>query len=154
MRAPLVVLALLAAGGGFFAGSFARLYGGEYHFEMGTGPSLAAALGVGGFVLAYLAFGRGARAAAPAPIALVERIARTSVIDRFYEIAYRRAALVLADGLAWVDRYVVDGLINLLGYSTLEAGARARAVQTGFAPDYVLAAMLGVVGLAFWAVLR
>jgi NADH-quinone oxidoreductase subunit L len=154
MRGPLVVLTVLAAGGGLLAAPFARLYGTEYHFEMGVGPSLGAALGLGGFAVAYLAFGRGKREGSPAPMVLVDRIARTSVVDRFYELGYRRVALVVADGLGWLDRYVVDGVINVLGYGTLEAGSRARAVQTGLAPDYVLAALLGVVGLGFWAVMR
>jgi len=154
MRGPLVVLAILAAGGGVLAAPFAKLYGTEYHFEMGVGPSIAAALGISGFAFAYLAFGRARRERTPGLLSLVQRIADTSAVDRFYELVYRRAALALADGLGWFDRYVVDGVINLLGYSTLEAGSRARAIQTGYAPDYVLAAMLGVVGLAFWAVTR
>ncbi len=154
MRGPLVVLGVLAAGGGVFAAPFAHLYGREYHFEMGVGPSLAAALAIGGFGAAYLVFGRAKGAPLPAPLALVDRVAKTSIVNRVYEVGYRRVALALADGLAWIDRYIVDGLINLLGYGTLEAGARARAVQTGLAPDYVLAAMLGVAGLAVWAVLR
>ncbi|MBK8693855.1 MAG: hypothetical protein IPN17_16590 [Deltaproteobacteria bacterium] len=57
-----------------------------------------------------------------------------------------------AAALAWTDRYLVDGLINMIGYETLEGGRRARPLQTGLAPDYVLAAVLGVVGLAAWAV--
>ena len=109
---------------------------------------------MGGFILAYLAFGRARGAPLPAPLGLVERVARTAAINRFYEFGYRRVALGLAQALGWIDRYLVDGLVNVVGYSTLEAGARARTVQTGFAPDYVLAAMLGVVGLAAWAVLR
>ena len=110
MRGPLVVLAVLAAGGGVLAAPFARLYGGEYHFEMGLGPSLAAALGLGGFALAYLAFGRGrARDGAGPDRPGSHRIADTSAVDRFYELGYRRVALALSDGLAWIDRYVVDG---------------------------------------------
>ncbi len=154
MRGPLVVLGVLAAGGGLFVGPFARLYGHEYHFAMGFGPALAAVLAMAGFGLAYTVFGRARGAAVPAPLALLERIANTAAVNRLYEFGYRRVGLALARGLGWIDRYVVDGLVNVLGYSTLEAGARARVVQTGFAPDYVLAAMLGVVGLAAWAVLR
>jgi NADH-quinone oxidoreductase subunit L len=153
MRAPLLVLAILATGGGALASRFAGLYGSEYHFAMGAGPSLAAALGLAGIAAAYFVFGRG-RAHDLAVLAWVERLARTSAVDRFYEFGYRRLSLPLAQALGWFDRYVVDGAINMLGYSALEGGSRARGIQTGFAPDYVLAAMLGVVGLAFWAVFR
>jgi NADH-quinone oxidoreductase subunit L len=154
MKGPLVVLAILAAGGGVLAAPFAKLYGVPYHFEMSLGPWLGAVLGISGFGLAYVAFGRGKRESAPAPVAFVERIAATSMVDRLYLFGYRRVALAVAGGLGWIDRYVVDGVINALGYGTLEGGSRARSVQTGFAPDYVLAALLGVVGLGFWAVLR
>jgi NADH:ubiquinone oxidoreductase subunit 5 (subunit L)/multisubunit Na+/H+ antiporter MnhA subunit len=154
MRAPLVVLAVLAAAGGVLAAPFARLHGREYHFAFGVGPSLAALVAVGGFGLAYVAFGRGRGAPLPASLNLLERLAGSAAVNRVYEFAYRRVALGVAQGLGWLDRYVVDGLVNLVGYETLEAGSRARRIQTGFAPDYVLAAMAGVVGLAAWAVLR
>jgi len=153
MRGPLVVLAALAAGTGLFTASFAHLYGREYHFEMGVGPSIAAALALAGFGAAFAVFGRRG-ASLPRVLGLVDRLARASAVDRFYEFGYRRVAVTVAGGLGWLDRYVVDGLINLLGYEALEAGERSRAVQTGFAPDYLLAAMLGVVGLAAWGVLR
>ncbi len=155
MRGPLVVLAVASMGGGLLVGSFARAYGRTYHLEMGLGPSIAAVLAVAGFALAYLVYGRRpASAAAPAPVAWVESLARTHALDRLYEGGYRRVTLRVADALGWIDRYVVDGAINAIGYGTLEAGARGRRMQTGLAPDYVLAAMLGVVGLAAWAVMR
>lgn len=153
MRAPLVVLAALAIGAGFFAGPFAHLQAEPYHFHFGGGAAVAASLGIGGLVLAYVVFGRGARTA-PAPMAFVERIAATNAVNRLYEAAFHRVALAFASAVAWTDRYVVDGLVNLVGYSSLEAGARIRPVQTGFVPDYVLAAVVGVVGLAAWAVLQ
>ncbi|MGO8994390.1 MAG: NADH-quinone oxidoreductase subunit L [Polyangiaceae bacterium] len=154
MRGPLVVLAVLSIGVGFFAAPFARLHGEAYRFELGLGPVLGAALGIGGFVAAYLVFGRGRREAVPSVMAWVERLARTRLVNRIYEVGYRRVTLVLADGLAWVDRYVVDGVINMLGYSTLEAGAQARPIQTGLPSDYVTAVVLGAVCFAAWAVVR
>jgi len=152
MRAPLVVLATLTLGAGFAGSRLAHLVREEYHFHFGGGAAIAATLGVAGFALAYLAFGRGARAL-PSPMALIARIAETNAVNRAYEIAFRRVALVLSDALAWTDRYIVDGLVNALGYASLDAGARLRPVQTGRAPDYVFAAVVGAIGLAAWAVL-
>jgi hypothetical protein len=104
--------------------------------------------------MAYSVFGRGKRDAAPAVMAWLERVARASAVNRVYEVGYRRVTLVLADGLAWIDRYVVDGAINMLGYSTLEGGARARRIQTGQVPDYLAAVVLGAACIAAWVVTR
>jgi len=154
MRGPLVILAILSLVLGYFAAPFAKLHGETYHFEVGLGPILGATLGVGGFAAAYLVFGRGKRETVPAPMAWIGRIANAGIVDRIYELGYRRVTLVFADALAWFDRYVVDGLINLLGYSTLEAGAAARPIQTGLATDYVTAVVVGAVCVAAWAVTR
>jgi len=154
MRAPLVVLAVLSLGLGYFAAPFARLHGEAYHFELGAGPIIGATLGIGGFVAAYAVFGRGKREAPPAVITWVDSIARTRAVNRLYDFGYRRVTMVLANALAWIDRYVVDGAINMLAYTTLEAGQEARPMQTGFAADYVMAVLAGVVCLAAWVVAR
>ncbi len=154
MRGPLVVLAVLSLGGGVFTGTFAHLHGEAYHFHFGLGPGIAAFLGVGGFALAYTVYGGGKRDAKPAVVGFVERIANTRAVNRVYEFGFKNVTLVIADGLAWVDRYIVDGLINMLGYTSLEAGRKARPIQTGVAPDYVLAVVLGAVCVGAWAVAR
>jgi NADH:ubiquinone oxidoreductase subunit 5 (subunit L)/multisubunit Na+/H+ antiporter MnhA subunit len=153
MRGPLVVLGVLALAGGALAAPFARLYGEPYHFHFGASSMLAAGLATGGFILAYANYGRGRREA-PAAIAWVESAARTRAIDRIYEFGFQNVTLVVAAGLGWIDRYVVDGLINISAYLTLESGRGARRIQTGYAPDYVLAVMVGVVGVTAWAVLQ
>jgi len=137
-----------------FVAPFAKLHGEPYAFHLGVGPVVAAVLALSGFALAYRVYGGTTPATAPAPMALIEGIANTSAVNRLYEFGFRKVALVMSDGLAWFDRYIVDGLINMIGYGTLEAGRRARPLQTGLAPDYVLAVVLGVVGLAAWAVAR
>ncbi|MEI8259336.1 MAG: proton-conducting transporter membrane subunit, partial [Deltaproteobacteria bacterium] len=154
MRGPLVVLAVLSLGGGVFTSTFVHLHGEAYHFHFGLGPAIAAVLGVGGFAMAYMVYGAGKRDAKPALVGFVERIAATRAVNRFYEFGFKNVTLVIADALAWVDRYIVDGLINMLGYTSLEAGRRARPIQTGIAPDYVLAVVLGVVCVGAWAVSR
>jgi NADH-quinone oxidoreductase subunit L len=154
MRGPLVILATLSLVGGVFVAPFAKLHGEPYAFHLGVGPVVAAVLALSGFALAYRVYGGVAPATAPAPLALIEGMANTRAVNRLYEFGFRKVALVMSDGFAWFDRYIVDGLINMIGYGTLEAGRRARPLQTGLAPDYVLAVVLGVVGLAAWAVAR
>jgi NADH:ubiquinone oxidoreductase subunit 5 (subunit L)/multisubunit Na+/H+ antiporter MnhA subunit len=153
MRGPLVVLALLALGGGALASPFARLYGEPYHFHFGTTSALAAGLALSGFALAYVFYGHGRRTA-PAFVGWIESAAQTRAINRVYETGFRGVTLPFAAALAWIDRYVVDGLINISAWATLETGRSARKIQTGYAPDYVLAVLVGVVGVAAWAVLQ
>ncbi|MBI2393957.1 MAG: NADH-quinone oxidoreductase subunit L [Deltaproteobacteria bacterium] len=153
MKLPLVALAVLAVVAGYFAAPFARLYGEPYHFHFGVGAAVAAALGLGGIALAWTMFGGGKREN-PQVMVTVERIAQSRAVNRLYEFGYRRVTLAMADAFAWFDRYVIDGMINWLGYFTIDAGRRARPMQTGFAPDYVLAVVVGAVSLAAWAVLR
>jgi len=58
--------------------------------------------------------------------------------------------LSLARVIGWFDRYVVDGMINLLGYVSIELGVRVRKLQSGLIRDYAFAVALGVVLLALW----
>ncbi len=153
MRGPLVALAALSVAAGYFGADLARLSGHEYRFHFGGGGVLATGLGLAGATLAYAVYGRGPRGA-PAAVAAIERAARSRAVDRAYEFAFGRVTLAAAGALAWVDRYVVDGIINLAGYVTLRLGQRARRLQTGEAPDYVLAVMLGAAAMAAWGVLQ
>ncbi len=155
MRGPLVVLGALALGGGFLAAPFARLYGERepYHFHFGSTSAIAAALAIGGFGLSYFFYG-GGRRATPAFATWVQGIAETRAINRVYETGFRGVTLPLAAALAFIDRYIVDGLINISAWATLESGRAMRRIQTGYAPDYVLAVVVGVLGVATWAVLQ
>jgi NADH:ubiquinone oxidoreductase subunit 5 (subunit L)/multisubunit Na+/H+ antiporter MnhA subunit len=59
--------------------------------------------------------------------------------------------LGLSSIVGWVDRYLVDGLLNVLSAGTLRAGDVLRRVQTGQAQDYVYGVALGVLLLLVWA---
>jgi len=55
-----------------------------------------------------------------------------------------RGSLVIADGVAWVDRVLVDGGINLLVRAGLGLSALLRRMQTGKVRSYGLVMALGV----------
>jgi hypothetical protein len=46
-----------------------------------------------------------------------------------------------------VDRYLVDGVLNVLSAWTLRAGDRLRRLQTGLPQDYVYGVALGALVL-------
>ena len=53
-----------------------------------------------------------------------------------------------------MDRYLVDGVMNLTGLAFVVSGQKIRRLQTGVATDYVLATVCGVLALVLYGVLR
>ena len=53
--------------------------------------------------------------------------------------------------IGWIDRYLVDGILNALTALTLRAGDSLRRMQTGRAQDYVYGVAFGVLLLFVWA---
>jgi NADH-quinone oxidoreductase subunit L len=146
---PMLVLALLAAVAGFLLSPFARTIGvaGEFHF--GTLGAVAVGLALSGLAAAWLAHGpaKATIDALPAPLLAV---ARSGLIDKAYVLVYRHVLLVLAGIVSFIDRYVVDGVMNVIGASAMSAGKGLRRVQTGLAQDYVFALFAALVLLAAW----
>src|SRR5262249_37484265 len=64
------------------------------------------------------------------------------------------ALLGLSRVVGWVDRYIVDGVLNALSALTLRAGDAARRLQTGQPQDYAYGVALGVLILLVWSQLR
>ena len=52
------------------------------------------------------------------------------------------AGLHLCPGL--FDRYVVDGAVNLVGWSASESSFSLRRIQTGLIQNYALTMLIGV----------
>jgi len=71
-------------------------------------------------------------------------------IDDLFIAAYRVLLLGLSTVVGWVDRYVVDGILNVVSAWTLTAGDRLRMIQTGAAQDYVYGVAVGVLALIIW----
>src|SRR6185295_14410527 len=114
---------------------------------------LAVVVAVGGIVFAWLVYQL--RALSPSRIfesfawiseAAVERF----WLDDLFALVYRQAILGVSRTIGWVDRYIVDGILNVLSAWTLTAGDRLRRIQTGQAQDYVYGIALGVLLLMVW----
>jgi NAD(P)H-quinone oxidoreductase subunit 5 len=63
---------------------------------------------------------------------------------------YRGVLLGFATLVGWVDRYFVDGVLNVVSAWTVEAGDNLRTIQTGRAQDYVYGVAVGVLALIIW----
>jgi NADH-quinone oxidoreductase subunit L len=119
-----------------------------HHEEGGPAwlPALSLALAGLGIVLAWAMYQRalvepGRVAALLGPIDWLAR--RRYGLDGLFTGGYRLGLLALARLIGWIDRYVVDGVLNLVSAWTLRAGDRLRRVQTGQPQDYVYGIALG-----------
>jgi NADH-quinone oxidoreductase subunit L len=142
MTVPLIALGIPTVAAGFLGPWLARGLGSEMHLHLGLTPVLAGLAGLGGLSLSLATYLRGREAPLAATIAALDRAA---VVDRAWAFGYRSVLLPLSGLLRWVDRYVVDGLMNGLGWGTLETGQAIRPVQTGRTRDYALAVVVGAV---------
>ena len=151
MTVPLWILAGLAMALGIgFAITHPRA-----EFEApGWITPLAFTVAVGGIVLAWLTYQR--RAVDAQKLSDAFGLIRDAAIRRFwlddlFEGIYRRIILGFSWIIGWVDRYLVDGTVNLLSAWTLRFGDRLRGIQSGVPQDYVYAVALGVLLLFVWS---
>jgi len=112
------------------------------------------ALAAGGIALAWASYQRGVVdptrvAAALGPLDFLAR--RRYFLDAVYAGLYRGVLLALSQLIGWIDRYLVDGVVNVLSAWALRAGGAARRLQTGQPQDYVYGVALGVLALIAWA---
>jgi NADH-quinone oxidoreductase subunit L len=148
MTFPLILLAVPAIGLGYFGATLSGLYGEPVHFHVSPIGMVATAMGLSGLGMAYFMFGAPKGGAAlRAAFAPVGRLAASGLVDKAFLNGYRYGLRSLANGIGWFDRYVIDGLINALGYGTLEAGARLRPLQTGKVQDYIYAMAIAMIAL-------
>jgi NADH-quinone oxidoreductase subunit L len=144
---PLWILAIMCVG----VGTLFAVWHPEAEFEA-PGWLTPAAIGVAvaGIALAYLVYQRRAisadglaRAFAPIRAAALRRF----WIDDVFAGIYGLLMLPFSRLVGWIDRYFVDGILNVLSAWTLMAGAGLRGIQSGRAQDYVYGIALGVLAL-------
>ncbi len=110
-------------------------------------------LALGGILLAWLTYERRAIDAErlSEALALIRDAAQNRFwLDDAFLVLYRVGLLGAARLVGWFDRYVVDGIVNLLSAWTLTTGDRLRRIQSGQPQDYVYGVALGVLLLIVW----
>jgi NADH-quinone oxidoreductase subunit L len=75
-------------------------------------------------------------------------------IDDIFEGAYDRGLLAFSSLVGWIDRYIVDGVLNVLSAWTLTAGDDLRTMQSGKAQDYVYGIAVGLLVILIWVATR
>ncbi|MGH7276802.1 MAG: NADH-quinone oxidoreductase subunit L [Candidatus Rokuibacteriota bacterium] len=152
MRGPLWLLAALTVLIGLRLG----LAGGSEHHGPAWLAPVSVALAGGGIALAWATYQRGvvdpARLSGAFPLSAVDFLARRRYgLDALYAGLYRGFILGFSRLIGWIDRYLVDGLLNFLSAWTLRGGDLLRRIQSGQPQDYVYGVAFGVLLLLVWA---
>jgi NADH-quinone oxidoreductase subunit L len=150
MTGPLWLLAIIAMG----IGLYFTLHAPHAEFEAPRWltPS-AITVALSGILLAWLTYERRAISADTLAAAFgpIRRAALAKFwLDDIYVALYRSVLLAFSRLVGWVDRYLVDGLLNVVSAWTLEGGDGLRRMQTGKVQDYVFAVGFGLLALMAW----
>jgi NADH-quinone oxidoreductase subunit L len=151
MTLPLWILAVLAMAIGI--GFAVKHPEPEFHAPTWLTP-LAVAVGVGGIALAWLTYQR--RAIDAQRLSNAFALVRDAAMEKFWLDdlfigIYRDVILRFSRIIGWIDRYLVDGIVNLLSAWTLRFGDWLRGMQSGLPQDYVYGVALGVLLLLIWS---
>ena len=150
MTLPLWVLAIIAMG----IGIYFTVHAPHAEFEApGWLTPAAIAVALSGILLAWLTYQRRI-VSADALAAAFGPIRRAAIagfwLDDVYVAIYRYVLLAFSRVVGWVDRYLVDGVLNVVSAWTLDGGDGLRRIQTGKVQDYVFAVGFGLLALLAW----
>jgi NADH-quinone oxidoreductase subunit L len=157
MALPLWILAILSLGIGlyFTVAGPALPFGpaeAEFHSPAWLMP-VAVGSAVGGILLAWLTYQR--RIIDAETLAGMFGPLRYAAQKRFWiddviEAAYGVVLLGFSRAVGWFDRYVIDGVLNVVSAWTLTTGDDLRTMQTGRVQDYVYGVAVGLMILLLW----
>jgi NADH-quinone oxidoreductase subunit L len=172
MTVPLVILAILAVVVGYLAEhpflEFLRYTpslanaaivpaagADKMHWDIAAISSVVALLGIGVAAFMYLGEQNEAAALANATgrLGLYQLSRGKFYLDEIYSALVVWPLWFAARPVYFIDRWIVDGLVNLVGRVPPALGAMLRPLQNGLVQFYALAMVLGVltlIGVAYW----
>ena len=74
-------------------------------------------------------------------------------IDKLYEVTVIAAVSTVAKFTSWVDRYIVDGAVNLVSIATIFSSNALKYNATGQSQFYLATIVIGI-GLMLWSMLN
>jgi NADH:ubiquinone oxidoreductase subunit 5 (subunit L)/multisubunit Na+/H+ antiporter MnhA subunit len=122
-------------------------HAGMSHFTLLALSTVVALSGVGLAAYMYLGEGREAETLARKLRPLYRLSHGKFFIDQIYQGLIVWPLQALARLSYWIDRNVIDGLVNVCGHLPRVLGAGLRSLQGGLTQFYALAMVLGVVVL-------
>ena len=168
MTIPLMVLALLAAVGGFINLPFTSdlhylghwlepsLFGNEVKSDLsgaakwalGIVAVIGGAVGIAAAVMVYL------RGRVPTSRIELPILARAWRFDEGVTAFMGGPGRKGFDLVAWFDATIIDGAVNGVGRIVREGGGQLRRVQSGFVRSYAAMVAIGAIGLMVWFLVR
>jgi NADH-quinone oxidoreductase subunit L len=122
-------------------------HGGMSHQTLAIVTTLVALVGVGAAAFLYL----GDRSQVDALARQMRPVYQLShgkfFLDQVYQVLFVAPLSGLARLSYWLDRTVIDGLVNLSGRVPLAVGSMLRSLQVGLVQFYALAMVLGLLVL-------
>jgi len=159
MMLPLWTLALLSLAVGVYStfigpGLVAVPEGAAEHAAPGWLTPAAVGVALAGIGLAWLTYQRGTINAASlaSMFGPIRQAALAKFwIDDLFEGVLAAGTLAFSRLVGWIDRYLVDGVLNVVSAWTVTTGDEMRSIQTGRAQDYVYGLAVGLLLLLVWA---
>jgi NADH-quinone oxidoreductase subunit L len=122
------------------------------HLDVAGMSTVVALAGIG--LAAFMYLGKRTEAEQLAELTSTKRglwLYRLSHNKFYFDELYGALVVMPLRGLAWlsyqIDRYVIDGLVNLCGWVPRAFGSLLRSLQTGMVQFYALAMILGMIVL-------
>ncbi|WP_338038325.1 NAD(P)H-quinone oxidoreductase subunit F [Neosynechococcus sphagnicola] len=81
---------------------------------------------------------------------LQDLLAYDFYVDRLYRLTVVWVVNLFSQAIAWVDRYVVDGLVNLVGLASIFSGEMLKYSVSGQSQFYLITMLVGIGLLGVW----
>ncbi|MEZ6117420.1 MAG: NADH-quinone oxidoreductase subunit L [Pirellulaceae bacterium] len=134
-----------------FAGMQDTMQPGGFHMDIAISSTIIAVLGIA--LAAFLYLGHQREVEAISKLKLVAPLRALSLnkfyLDEIYTWAIVKPLEYLGIIYFWLDRWLVDGLVNLVGKLPVVLGSGLRNLQTGLLPFYSLSMVVAMVILLF-----
>jgi NADH-quinone oxidoreductase subunit L len=153
MKLPLVILAILTVVSGFvpfslFVTPTGMSVHSELHLMFSITPVLIALTGIG---IAYTLYFRENKKPEQISTALggfYKAASQKFYIDEIYLFFTKKVLFNLVGRpAAWVDKNIVDGIMNVTGYTTILISELSRGIQSGKVQQYAIYFIGGVISL-------
>jgi NADH-quinone oxidoreductase subunit L len=152
MLIPLLILGLMSLAAGFvpfgkFVTSDGKMLVSEFHPAFSIAPVLLASAGIAVAWLMYKKENSAPQKTAAALKGLYIAAYHKFYIDELYILITKKVIFnLIGKPAAWIDRNIVDGLMNLLASITAQISFLIRKFQSGKLQDYASWFFVGVIG--------